>query len=603
MTIKFFLLFFSIATAHICSAQQAVALKEQIKTLLAEQKLSGAVWATVSDSGDIHTDASGYKNTSTEILLNPTAKVQVGSVCKTIVAAGFLRMATLGLVKLDGAVKDYLPDLPLDNYLFKNDPVTIRHLLDHTSGLTDAKLWHIFSSTAKANTPLQTVYANSPGILKIQAKPGTMYSYSNIGYTILGMVIEKLTHQQYEDYLDEQILTPLNMNSSSFHFIAQTADTSLAYGHFDGGQPVTALPMYLRPAGQFTTTAADMGKFLRFMMSDGTIDGKPFIKNEFLHAVGRPTRTDAYQKGVPFGDALGAYSRDRYGAVGIAKNGNTLGFAAMIYFFPAHKKAFFIAFNMDSETANYDLFNAVLVAHLGVAKGNFVTKGKDIENELHNWNGYYIPVVTKVEPFGLLDIVFSHTRFSISKTDALLSPFQGKQKALIYQGSRLFTMADRTNVSHALYTNVTGQKFITDGVNTIQKISGFRVVAIAASMIAGITGMLYLLVVGFIQLVQYKLAFGKMPLNWVFVALLAFAGSIGLIATQPFMRLGDASTGNILLAISTLLVPMFSIVSLFLIIRTKRRYLQLVSFWALIFVLQFCAMLMANNLMPIIMWK
>lgn len=166
MTIKFFLLFLSIATAHICSAQQAEALKEKIKTLLAEQKLSGAVWATVSDSGEVNTDASGCKNVSTKILLNPTAKVQVGSVCKTIVAAGFLRMATLGLVKLDGAVKDYLPDLPLDNYLFKNDPVTIRHLLDHTSGLTDAKLWHIFSTTAKANTPLQTIYTKSPGILK-----------------------------------------------------------------------------------------------------------------------------------------------------------------------------------------------------------------------------------------------------------------------------------------------------------------------------------------------------------------------------------------------------------------------------------------------------
>jgi len=603
MTIKFFLLLLSIATAHICSAQQAVALKEKIKNLLAEQKLSGAVWATVTDSGNIHTDAHGYKNTSTKMLLSPADKVHVGSVCKTIVAAGFLRMATQGLIDLDDPVKRYLPDLPLDDYLFKNDPVTIRHLLDHTSGLTDAKLWHIFSTTAKAGTPLGTVYNNSPGILKIQAKPGSIYSYSNIGYTILAMIIEKVTHKKYEDYLDEHILKPLGMVNSSFHFISQTADTSLAYGHFDGGEPVTAMPMYLRPAGQFTTTTEDMGKFLRFMMSDGTIDGKPFIKNEFLHAVGRQTRTDAYQKGVPFGDALGAYSRDRYGTVGIAKNGNTLGFAAMIYFFPAQKKAFFIAFNMDSETANYDLFNEVLVAHLGVAKGNFITKGKDIENELQNWNGYYIPVVTKVEPFGLPDIVFSHTKLTISETGTLLIPFQGKQKALIYQGSHLFTMTDRTNVSHALYTTTTGERFITDGVKTLKKISGFKIAGIAASTIAGLAAMLCLFVLGCVQLVHYQLAFGRMPLSWIFMALLAFVSSIILIATQPFMKMGDMSIGNTSLAISTLLIPMFSIVSMFLFIKTNRLYLQTVSFWALIFVLQFCALLMANNLMPMIMWR
>jgi len=600
---KSFLLFLSIATANICSAQQEVALKEKIKTLLAEQKLPGAVWATVSDSGAIHTDVHGYKNTSTKMLLSPADKVHVGSVCKTIVAAGFLRMATQGLIDLDDPVKRYLPDLPLDDYLFKNDPVTIRHLLDHTSGLTDAKLWHIFSTTAKAGTPLGTVYNNSPGILKIQAKPGSIYSYSNIGYTILAMIIEKVTHKKYEDYLDEHILKPLGMINSSFHFISQTADTSLAYGHFDGGEPVTAMPMYLRPAGQFTTTTEDMGKFLRFMMSDGTIDGKPFIKNEFLHAVGRQTRTDAYQKGVPFGDALGAYSRDRYGAVGIAKNGNTLGFAAMIYFFPADNKAFFIAFNMDSETANYDLFNEVLVAHLGVAKGNFITKGKDIENELQNWNGYYIPVVTKVEPFGLLDIVFSHFKLTISETGTLLIPFQGKEKALIYQGSHLFTMTDRTNVSHALYTTTTGERFITDGVKTLKKISGFKIAGIAASIIAGLAAMLYLFVLGCVQLVHYQLAFGRMPLSWIFMALLAFVSSIILIATQPFMKMGDMSIGNISLAISTLLIPMFSIVSLFLFIKTNRLYLQTVSFWALIFVLQFCALLMANNLMPMIMWR
>ena len=339
------------------------------------------------------------------------------------------------------------------------------------------------------------------------------------------------------------------------------------------------------------------------MMSDGTVQGNPFIKTEYLHAVGKPTQTDAYKNGVPFGDALGAYARDRYAVVGKAKNGNTLGFAAMIYFFPSQNKAFFIAFNMDSETANYDLFNEVLVKHLSLATEDFVTKELEIEGDFKRWNGYYIPAVTKVEPFGLLDIVFSHTKIIASKTGALLIPFQGKQKALIYQGRRLFSMSDRTNVSHSFYTSATNEQYITDGVKTLKKISGFKIVAIAASIIAGMAGMLYVFITGWIKLAKNKLSFFRMPLSWIFTALLSFVGSIILIATQPFMEMGNRSIGNILLALSTVLIPTFAMVSVFLYIKTEKRYSEKVSFWALICILQFCALLIANNLMPMILWK
>ena len=186
------------------------------------------------------------------------------------------------------------------------------------------------------------------------------------------------------------------------------------------------------------------------MMSDGTIDGQPFIESTYLNTVGKQQRTDAYKHGVPFGDALGAYSRDRYGVVGIAKNGNTVGFSSMIYMFPDHKKAFFIAFNMDSETANYDLFNEILVRHLGLATQNFIQSEQEIEPDIQDWNGYYVPMLTKVEPFGLLDIVFSHIKAETWKTSVSLIPFQGKNKELLYQGNNLFSMRDRTTISLSL---------------------------------------------------------------------------------------------------------------------------------------------------------
>ena len=603
MTFKYFSLFILVTITHFSNAQTKEELKGTIENLLNEQKLSGAVWATVSDKGEIVTDAYGYKNTKTKELLSPTDKVHVGSVSKTILAAGFLRMATLGLLNLDDPVKKYLPNLPIENQLNNTTTVTIRHLLDHTSGLTDAKLWHIFSSTATPNTPLETVYLNSPNVLKLQSKPGSIYSYSNLGYTILGMVIEKISKKPYEDYLDVNLLKPLGMINSSFQFISQTTDKQLAFGHFDDGEPVVAMPMYLRPAGQFTTTAEDIGIFLRFMMSDGTINGDLFIRSEYLKSVGNQKLTDANKNGVPFGDALGAYSRDRYGVVGVAKNGNTLGFSAMTYMFPNVKKAFFIAHNMDSETANYDLFNEVLVKHLSLAVHRFITKQQPIKNEIANWNGYYIPIITSVEPFGLIDYVFSHTKVETTKNGVLLMPFQGKKKVLIYQGKNLFSMKDRTNISHAFYTTADGELLITDGTKTIKKVSGLKILGLACRILLGLLGLIYLFIIGCINLIKYKLDFRNKPLFWVFIAILTLIISFVFIANQPFMKIGDLTIGNILLALASIIMPLFSFVSVILIIKTQKKYLQTLNFWATVFLIQFCVLLITNKLMPIIMWK
>lgn len=606
MRSKLFLFYILIFSTNFSYTQTKEGLKDSIRTLLTEQKLSGAVWATVADNGEIITDAIGYKNTRTKELLSPTDKVHVGSVVKTVIAAGFLRMATLGLLNLDDPVKKYLPNLPIENPWDDTNPITIRQLLDHTSGLTNAKLWHIFSTSATPDTPLESVYINNPNILKVQARPGSIYSYSNLGYTILGMAIEKITKKRYENYLDENLLKPLGMTNSSFKFISQIgkyADNQLAYGHFDGGIPVSAVPIYLRPAGQFTTTAEDIGIFLRFMMSDGIVNGKLFIRSEYLTSVGKQKLTDAYKNGVPYGDALGAYSRDRYGVVGIAKNGNTLGFTAMIYLFTNHKKAFFIAHNMDSETADYDLFNEVLVKHLCLPTQRFNIKQQPTENEITNWNGYYIPVITKVKPFGLIDHIFSHTKVETTKNGALLMPFQGINKDLIYQEKHLFSMKDRTTISHAFYRTAEGDFLITDGVKTMKKVSGLKILGIAGSLLLGLFGLCYLFIVGLINLIKHKIDFKNNPLFWVFISILTLIISFAFIALQPFMRMGDMTFGNILLAVGSTMIPIFSFVSLGLTIKSRKRYLKTFSFWSIIFVIQFSVLLLVNKLMPIIMWE
>src|SRR3546814_17964779 len=112
-----------------------------------------------------------------------------------------------------------------------------------------------------------------------------------MGYTLLGLVIERVTGERYEQYLDDHFLGPLGMHQSTFRFVSQEgphADAQLAMGHFEGGATQADVPLYLRPAGQFTNTASDMGLFARLLMSDGEIEGQHFIAPTLLQDIGSP---------------------------------------------------------------------------------------------------------------------------------------------------------------------------------------------------------------------------------------------------------------------------------------------------------------------------
>lgn len=92
MRIKLFLFYILIFSTNFSYAQTKEGFKDSIRTLLAEQKLSGAVWVTVADNGETITDAICYKITRTKELLSPTTdKIHVGSVAKTIIAVRFLQ--------------------------------------------------------------------------------------------------------------------------------------------------------------------------------------------------------------------------------------------------------------------------------------------------------------------------------------------------------------------------------------------------------------------------------------------------------------------------------------------------------------------------------
>ncbi|SNR83792.1 serine hydrolase domain-containing protein [Lutibacter flavus] len=596
----FYIVFVLFLSLKLC-AQQNKMLDKELQEVLQSENLTGAVWSMFSDS-TITTGALGLKNANSKELMNSKNSVQVGSVAKVLIATGILRLSSQDKLDIYSPINKILPNIIFDNPWEKTNPVTVRDLLNHTSGLEDARLWQIFSTKPFSDTPLESVFLKDPSVLRIRTIPSSRFSYSNMGYAMLGLIIEKVTHESYEKYLDANLLNPLGMNNSTFQFVTQkgkNADQNLAMGHFDAGTIQENLPMYLRPAGQFTTTANDMAFLAKFLMSDGMINGEPFIKKELLNQMGKPESTESNINGLNTGYQFGLSYRDRYGVTGYFHRGNTIGFRSTFYLFPEENNAFFISFNTDSETANYQKFNEVFIEHLGIEKIEKTNANDSLPRKIEKYEGFYKLNPIRFEKFAYLDLLFNSIKVIKMDNKLIVKSIQSDSYSLLPVGENLFRKEDRLRDSHVLYQKNNTQ-LISDGLATYEKVNVFYLGLMWLSLTLGLMGIITIVIRGFYLLVKKKLFAGNQALFVPFVSIILLFLPFPFLINQSFLNLGDLTFANILLAVVT---GIFPIAMIFGLMKIRKNKPSLIDVLGVLFALQWAIVLLFWNLIPFRLWS
>jgi CubicO group peptidase (beta-lactamase class C family) len=171
-------------------------LDEFVERHMSETGAPGMTLALADRGGAVRVSTHGFADTKAGARVRPETLFEIGSVSKSFAAVALLQMHDEGRVDLQRPVAEYLPWLKLEQ---RHGAVTAHHLLSHTSGLQGAPL--LPESVAAA---LETFY-----------KPGEKFVYSNIGYLILGLLIETLDRRPFADALAARVLKPLGMTASS----------------------------------------------------------------------------------------------------------------------------------------------------------------------------------------------------------------------------------------------------------------------------------------------------------------------------------------------------------------------------------------------------
>lgn len=490
------------------------ALRRDLQALLQQERLAGAVVATVDG---LHSErlALGVFHTGTQQPLLPGHRVQVGSIAKTVLALAALRLVSQGRVALDDPVQTLLPHLHLHNPWAGRSPVRLRHLLDMSAGLPDLQLWHIFHQGHHPQQPLALALRPEQGPLHLRSEPGRQFGYSNLGYTLVGMVIEAVTQEPYEAWARRELLLPLGLRDSDFHFRTQAHDPALAWGHLDDGQPVADWPVAVRPAAHFSTTAGDMARLMQFLLADGQLQGRPYIRADLMAGLGLAPGTRAARAGLRTGYGLGLFTRDRHGAVGLCHGGSVAGWRAQFCVFREQQRGFFIAFNSDREDARHDRFYDRLVQHLGVARplpdgaasaaagaadaaaadaaaagtlAGAVTAeptaaaaaaADGAAHRVDGFSGLYVPAPGRLQALALPDRLLGAWQLDLQPGRATLREgVGGPARTLWPAGPGLWRQADRQQATLALLHDAQGRPLLAGSYLTLRRVSPWEQAAL-----------------------------------------------------------------------------------------------------------------------------
>ena len=300
----------------------------------------GCALAIIKDKQIIYERGYGIANLEYGVPITPVSAFYVGSIAKQFTAMSIALLAQEGKLSLDDNIRKYVPEIP--DY---GTPITIRQLIHHTSGLRD--FWDLIGQAGRrwddAYT-LKDVIETAAQQKELNCKPGEKHLYSNTGYMLLAIIVQRASGQSLREFADAHIFKPLGMLHTRF----QDDHSALIPGRVYGYVPqegnsfgVYAINNDLVGAGGLWTTVEDLARWDANFYS-AKVGGQALIQQ--LQVPG--TGTD----GVKFDYAFGLHIDEYKGVKRVRHGGVFAGYRAEMIRFPEKKFSVAVLCNSSSVT-------------------------------------------------------------------------------------------------------------------------------------------------------------------------------------------------------------------------------------------------------------
>lgn len=298
---------------------RADAIDDYVTAQLKERNISGVSLAVVRENRIVKAAGYGLANLELRVPATTQTVYEIGSITKQFTAEAVMLLVETGKLRLDDKVNDYLSEKPA---AWK--AITLRQILTHTSGLKDWDTGGV-AFYRRDYTPVEYIrlMAEQP----LDFAPGERFAYTNTGFPLLGLVIERASGLSYEQFVAERIFKPLGMSSTRFRhpeeIVVNRADGYvLANGKLQRGEQ--ARPVIIAPNGGIMTTVLDLAKW------DAALATNKLLKPSSFEQMLQPAKLNDGQ--TPYNHGF-AWFMDSFNNHRIVQHpGSTVGgYSAIIY--------------------------------------------------------------------------------------------------------------------------------------------------------------------------------------------------------------------------------------------------------------------------------
>lgn len=561
-------------------------LKAAIAELVKEKQVPAVSIAMVDKNGPVWVGAVGQANIEQNIVADENTLFRIGSTSKMFVALSVLKLIEEGKLSLSDKLSDLAPDIAFENQWESTDPIRLVHLLEHTTGWDDIHIPEYAQNDPTPSTLKQGLDFH-PHSRTSRWKPGSRMSYCNAGPPVAAYIVEKITGQKFEEYVQENFFDPMGMSTATY-LLSDAVKSKGATLYANGNKAQEYWHISMRPSGSINASARDMAKFVEFYINRGLINGQQLISPASLARMESVESTSAAQAGQNAGYGLNNYSSSHKNWVYRAHNGGVNGGITEFAYLPTAGVGHTIMINSGDVFAFTEI--STLIRNYETRNLDAITVLNDVKvtEEHQKIEGFYYPINSRQQVSYFFDRIANAQKLWFEGDKLARKALLGGEATYYYPVSANLYKSEQTGLIEASQVNdpLVGE-VVHVGTTVLKPASALliysQIIVVLAWVVVVVSSILFFLIWGL------RKARGKIPSGastkirlWPLLAAVSVISFMLLImqgTSDPFTSFGGPNLISVGIMLLTIAFALFAALGVYTSIKERRSVMNQGVYW------------------------
>jgi len=356
--------------------------------------IPGVIISVVKDGKVFFSKGYGYADIEKQIRFTENTLLTTASLGKLFTAVGVLQLSQKGMIDLHSDIRPYFKDFKLNTHF--DDPLTFANLLTHTDGF-ETRMIGVATINSEELKPLGKLLATYKPNQILPA--GKYMTYGDYAANLAGYLTQEISGVPFEQYMHENILSPLGMTHSTFdQHLSASMSHNLATGYSFENETYQPEPLFYinyAPSGGLRTTAADMNHFMLALLNNGEYQNTQILNSESIQSMF--TQQFSPQSGMP-GITYGLFEDFKNGQRALLRDGDGVGTRTRMILLPEQNTGIFISYNSGDSGLRLNLIGDYLDHYYPVSKTSPVGMNGYLERA-NLFTGTYRPLQADISTF------------------------------------------------------------------------------------------------------------------------------------------------------------------------------------------------------------